>query len=375
MPSTVWRRSVDGTRWLVTRGFEAIQWTCGVAAFLAMLGVAAASPGLNLLALGFLLEAQGALARGQGVAGAFAVADLAPRLGSIVVGAWVFLLPLRLLADAAADAHILHPGSASDVALHRVVGVLSSLLIVHLLVLLARGGRFSFFFRPLSNLRWFRAELRAGGLWTRSADQLAVLLGRLRLSHHFLLGLKGFVGAFAWLVIPTALFAFEHRTSGPTFLVTLMGGVMLGVVLCWVSILQGQVAREGRLAAAFELRKARALAARAPVACALGTVVTLALSLPLYIFKIVLPPRDALLLVAPLFVVMTLPGKLLMGWALGRAHRREEPAGFLWRWGARLALGPLVGLYVFILFFTQFISEHGRRVLFEHHEFLLVIGS
>ena len=34
---------------------------------------------------------------------------------------------------------------------------------------------------------------------------------------------------------------------------------------------------------------------------------------------------------------------------------------------------PLLGLFVFILFFTQFIGEHGKAVLFEHHAFLLPV--
>ena len=32
---------------------------------------------------------------------------------------------------------------------------------------------------------------------------------------------------------------------------------------------------------------------------------------------------------------------------------------------------PLLALFVFLLFFTQFIGEHGKGVLFEHHAFLL----
>ena len=44
-----------------------------------------------------------------------------------------------------------------------------------------------------------------------------------------------------------------------------------------------------------------------------------------------------------------------------------------WRWLCKTVLGVLVGVYVFILFFTPAIGEHGRRVLFEHHALLLPV--
>ena len=34
---------------------------------------------------------------------------------------------------------------------------------------------------------------------------------------------------------------------------------------------------------------------------------------------------------------------------------------------------PLLVLYIFLLFFTQFIGQHGKGVLFEHHAFLLPV--
>jgi hypothetical protein len=36
-------------------------------------------------------------------------------------------------------------------------------------------------------------------------------------------------------------------------------------------------------------------------------------------------------------------------------------------------MGPLVAVYVFLLFFTQFIGQHGKGVLFEHHALLLPV--
>jgi len=41
------------------------------------------------------------------------------------------------------------------------------------------------------------------------------------------------------------------------------------------------------------------------------------------------------------------------------------------RWLARLAAVPVVGFYVFILFFTQYVSWDGAWSLLEQHPFLL----
>ena len=37
------------------------------------------------------------------------------------------------------------------------------------------------------------------------------------------------------------------------------------------------------------------------------------------------------------------------------------------------AILPLLGAYIFLLFFTQAIGAHGKAVLFEHHVFLLPV--
>jgi hypothetical protein len=73
------------------------------------------------------------------------------------------------------------------------------------------------------------------------------------------------------------------------------------------------------------------------------------------------------------FIASIYPAKVVTGWAYHRAARRGKRAHFLWRWTARSLMVPLVGFYVFLLFFTQFIAEHGKGALFEHHAFLLPV--
>ena len=95
------------------------------------------------------------------------------------------------------------------------------------------------------------------------------------------------------------------------------------------------------------------------------------LALPLYLLKVRLPPDDAMWLVTIVFVISIYPAKVIVGWSYHRAVKRRGQAWFGLCWVGRAMMVPLLGLYVFLLFFTQTISEHGRGALFEHHAFLL----
>jgi len=207
--------------------------------------------------------------------------------------------------------------------------------------------------------------------WTRASAAVRDFIASLRLKHHFLLGFKGYLGAMIWLVIPTALFAAASKTEGGPILVTLFGGILLIVVLNWVPFLQAHYAAENRFGAMFELRTVRRLYKNAPFSWTITMLITLTLALPMYLFKIALPPSDAMWMVTIVFIVSIYPVKVITGWAYHRARTREKRAFFLLRWFTRALLLPLLTFYVFLLFFTQFIGEHGKRVLFEHHAFLL----
>ena len=72
-----------------------------------------------------------------------------------------------------------------------------------------------------------------------------------------------------------------------------------------------------------------------------------------------------------IFVVSIYPAKVALGWAYQRSQRRPDRAWWVWRSLCKPVLIGLVAIYVFLLFFTPVIAEHGRRVLFEHHALLL----
>src|SRR5207248_6836350 len=71
----------------------------GIACLILLLAVIAAIPVVNFLALGYLLEVEGRLARSGKLRDAFPLINLAPRLGSIVIGMWAFIFPLFFLAQ------------------------------------------------------------------------------------------------------------------------------------------------------------------------------------------------------------------------------------------------------------------------------------
>ncbi len=359
-----WRHPLKAAGWLVRAAW-------GTATLVVVLAILAAIPLLNFVALGYLLDAQGRVARsGRWRAGA-PLLEIAPRLGSILLGVWVWLLPVRLLAGAAADAHLIDPGGTADVGWHRALGIVSALVGVHLLFALAYGGSPSSFVRPVRNIRWVCGRLRNGRYWSEAADAVRSFLSRFQIRYHAWLGVRGFVGGLAWLLVPTILFAAAKKPEGGAVLATLLGGGLLMLVISWLPFLEARFAAENRLRAMFEWREVRRLFTRAPLAWWFSLAVLLILSLPLYLLKIALPPQDAMWMATTVFIASIYPSRLLVGWAYHRAVKRERPAWWVWRWLARLALPPLLAAYVFLLFFTRHIDAAGADVLFQHHAFLL----
>lgn len=362
---------------LIRRVSKFVAWVVrslfGIASLILLLAVVAAIPVVNFLALGYLLEVEGRLARSGRLRDAFPLTGLAPRLGSIVLGISLWIVPLQLLAHAAADARLIDPGSKADRGLHFLVRLLAVAVAVHLCLALARGGSLSCFFRPIKNGRWLFGRWRQGDYWSQAETAVREFVRGLQLRHHFWLGLRGYAGAFAWLAIPTAFFAFANKTEGGPILVTIFGGLLLVLVLSWIPFLQAHFAAENRFGAMFELGTVRRLYKNAPFSWLITMLVTLTLALPMYLFKVYLLPGDVMWIVTLVFIVSIYPVKVVTGWAYYRAATRERQAWSGFRWFSRLVLVPLLGLYVFLLFFTQFIGQHGKGVLFEHHAFLLPV--
>ncbi len=125
-----------------------IRDTWGVVSVVVLLAVLAAIPVLNFAALGYLLSAEGRLARGGRLRDGIPLMEIAPRLGSIALGVWLWTIPLRFLSGLVADASLIAPDGDSFRRLSIFRLVLWALVSLHLVLALARGGSLSCFFRP-----------------------------------------------------------------------------------------------------------------------------------------------------------------------------------------------------------------------------------
>jgi hypothetical protein len=347
----------------------------GLASLTVLLALISAIPLVNFLALGYLLEVEGRVGRSGRLREAFPLLGLAPRIGSIALGCWLWLLPLRLIAAQADAAHIIAPGSPQDARMRTLLTIASVSIGMHLCLALARGGSPGCFLRPVKNARWLWGRMRAGEYFDQASLEIVRFWQRLRVRRHFSLGARGFAAAGTWLAIPTLIYASVRDPGGRGGLQMFLGGMLLAWVFAWMPFLQARFSAENRWRAAFELREVRELFRHAPFTWLLALVATYVLALPLYLFKAFALPQDALWPITLVFVASIYPTKLTTGWAYARAVRRQRAgkrSHFLVRSAVRtLGVFPLLAVYVFILYFTQFLGVHGKLTLIENHVFLL----
>jgi hypothetical protein len=351
---------------------SALEWLLGAMTLIVGLAVLAALPLLQFLSLGYLLEAGGRVARTGRLRDGFIGIRLAARLGGMVAGSWLFLLPVRFVADLARSAEIIDPDGPVAETWRRILLVLIGITFAHIVAACACGGKLRYFFWPFNVVTLTRRLLR-GGYYAEASDAVWAMWVSLRLPYYFWLGLRGFVGALAWLVLPITLLVLGHGTSEGAALIGLVGALLLGIVLLYLPFLQMRLAATTRLRAVFEVRAVRADFRRAPWAFAVALVVTLLFALPLYLLKIEMVPREAAWLPSLVFIAFIFPARLLTGWALGRAARRPLPRHWFFRWTARLPLLPATAFYVLVVFFTQYTSWNGAWSLYEQHAFLVPV--
>lgn len=369
-PPVPWRHPLAAMGWL-------IQMAAGTAAIALLMALAAAIPLANFYVLGYLIDASGRAARGR-VRDAFWLWGAAPRLGTIFIALWLTLAPIRFLAGMAEDALVIDPASPQTALLNGLVKTLAVLAAGHLLLALARGGRARHFLWPIGNLLWV---VRGGlgrdesgrGWYARAVDECAHLVAWIQPGRLWWVGVRGFLGALAWIALPATIYAaIDRPQTAPLLLLFLPLAVF---VFCRLPFLQVRFATEDRLNAYLAARDVRRLFGFAPWSWLLAVAVLYVLTLPLYLTKIVLPPADAAWLATTVFVVSIFPTKLVLGWAYGRAVRLRKsgvsPSRWWSRWLARLLMAALVLAYVGIVFVMKYVCEHGRAALFETHAFLL----
>ncbi len=395
-----------------------LEWLFGLASLLASLAVLAAIPIVNFLTLGYLLEASSRVAKSGRLRDGFIDIPKFARIGSLVAGTWLCLLLPRLISSLATDAWLIDPAGFSAQGWRIAQLACTALVIGHILLAWYSGGRLRHFFwpllapfqltayvlfggligpflrptiqsislalaadlyisRPLSS--WFPpaillAGIRRGHMFAEARDAVWNFVTSLHLPHYFWLGLRGFIGAFAWLALPSLMLIAGTSGRGPiTILIGYLGALALAYVLLHLPFLQTHFAVQNRLRAMFDLPAARAHFRRAPIAYWLALAITLLFALPLYLLKIETPPRELWWTLTLFFILFIYPARLLTGWAVGRALHHQQPRLFLVRWLSRLAAIPIVVFYIFILFFTQYTSFLGPASILEQHAFLLPV--
>lgn len=350
----------------------------GLASVVVGLAVLATFPVVQFLSLGYLLECSGRVARSGRLRDGLVGLHKAAGVGIFVLGAWVAILPIRFVSAMAARARLIEPGGLADrgwsIGLWLMVLLTMAVLGIWLAVVLAAGRAIESLVRGQSvraGLRQLRGE-RAWEprLYAWVPDRLWEFATGLRLPYYFWLGVRGFVGGMIWLVLPVSLLALGSSGHG---LAAFLGALGLMLVLLYLPFLQARFAAENRFGAFFEVGAVRRLFRRAPVGFWLAVLVTLAFAVPLYLLKIEIVPREAAWLPSLVFVVFILPARLLVGWVCGHAAGRQQPRNWFIRQAARLAMLPVVGVYVLIVYFTQYTSWHGVASLYEQHAFLVPV--
>ncbi|HTN74401.1 MAG TPA: hypothetical protein VL096_04110 [Pirellulaceae bacterium] len=373
-PAIVDAKIVD-ERGVVRRAWDfvssTLEWCFGLVSLVGLLAVIAPIPIVQFLSLGYLLEASGRVARRGRIRDGFVGIRQAARIGSLVVGSWLVLLPVRFLADLAYTAHLAGPGSAAAKGWRVLVLIVTALAITHLVWAWFRGGKFRHFLWP-APLRLIK-RLWRGGMIREARDATWDFVASLQLPHLFWLGVRGFAGGVAWLFVPLLLFAAATllpEGPGPVLL-SLLGGFLLTLVMLYLPFLQTNFAVEQKFVALFDIATVRKQFARAPIAFWFALLITLLFALPLYLLKIELVQREVAWIPSLVFVLFIYPARILTGWAVGRARKREQPRFVLFRYFFRVAELPIAALFVFLVYFTQYFSWYGVWSLFEQHAFLL----
>lgn len=343
----------------------------GFATLVVCLALISAVPILNLLSLGFLLEASARVARCGKIRYGFLGLSQFTRVGTIALFVWLWTLPVRLVHDFWQDAELIEAGSQQADQLRIFLAFSIMAVGFHLIWAILRGGRWWHFLwpAPVRFGKWLISNQKVSSI----SDSVKQFFGSLPILDLWILGAKGFAGAAIWLAIPTLLLiaAGGIKNPGPSFLVSLLGGILLGIAVMYVPFLQTRFALTRRFSEFFSMREARNLFRRAPLAFWLALFVTLLFALPLYLLKIELTPNEVAWLPNLLFVLFIYPARLVVGWAVSRSLRREEKRIWVSRWVARLAVIPVVAAYVFLVWLTQYLSWHGSYSLMEQHAFLV----
>ena len=345
------------------------EWLFGLASLVLGLSILAALPLAQFLSLGYFLESSARVARTGRLRDGLIGVRQAARVGGVALGILLSLIPLWLAGSYAQTAELIDPGGSVARRWRVGLAIVTALTFVQITTACARGGRLRHFLWPVGMPFWLVRGLRSGGLYAAARDGFWEYVAALRLPYYFRLGLVGFLGTLAWIVVPAGLIAASGRYPPLGFL----GALILAIVAPSLPFLQVRYAVEGRVSALFSLRSIRERFRRAPWAFAFALMVLLLAAVPLYLLKIEMIPREAAWLPSLVFVIFLAPAHALVGWAYARSWRRYRPRHWTVRVLGRMAIIPVSLFYVIVVVIAQYTSWGGIWSLFEQHAFLLPV--
>ena len=144
------------------------------------------------------------------------------------------LIPLWLASSYAQTAELIDPGGGVANRWRVGLAIVSALTFVQITSACARGGRLRHFLWPVGMPFWLVRGLRSGGLYAAARDGFWEFVAVLRLPYYFRLGLIGFLGTLAWIVVPAGLIAASGRYPPLGFL----GAMILAFVAPSLPFLQ-----------------------------------------------------------------------------------------------------------------------------------------
>ena len=346
------------------------QLTC----LLVLLAVAATIPIIQWASLGYLLEAASRVAQGRPWRETLPGLQRAGRIMLVLSCLVVTWLPVWLATQYSYQAELIEPGSRIASRWRIAAGTGAIVWMIYGLWAIIRGGRIRDFLwpAPLRFLREFLPRIFRRSTWHDLEDRLWSVTAGLQVPRLAWLGFRAWLGALIWLAIPATMMVIGMQSyqQPARVVVGVLGFVVMWWVLLHLPFLQVQMAQENRLRSMFRLSSVRESFRKAPWAFFFGSLTTLALALPLYLLRIEVIPKELMFLPCLAFVLLTLPAKLCVGWALRRGQQDRPNRGLLNRYAAWFLQLAIVPVYMLFLYLGSISSWDGPLVVFLQHAFL-----
>jgi hypothetical protein len=346
-----------------------------ITSLILLISLVAAIPLLQFISLGYLLFAASRLADGMPWRKALPGLQMAGRIGIFIFIAALLYLPVLLLFDLAYSAELLLPGSPTSKLWRLSSAVAWMSWSFHVTWAAARGGRWWHLFWP-APVQFFQEGLSLT-FWRRAWERFYQFLLQLQLTKLWWLGARATVAALLFLAIPVSLMILGQRAEDLDIspLLGILGATGMVGVMFTLPFLQVEFARQGKLNSFLQFRSVRQRFLVAPMAHTIALLSLCLLAIPLYLLRIEATPSEILWMPTIFFAALMLPAKLLIGWAIGRGHRRLLAGKAKSPWWIRFPC-RFVGLagvlvYVASLYLAQLIAGQGAWVMYFQHAFLV----